>query len=164
MLYAIPRKKVRRKVAFLKPTVYERLSQKSSLSWKTNSRTAEQCGHAVDEDNITDVQAYEKMSPSAHRYLFPDKTVEEELETESSVLQDQTAEECIPFLTSEASGLNASGLPTLSREKHVRFLRHWLGRLPAGFAVLDASRPWILHWCLNGLALLGDELTEFEDR
>lgn len=42
----------------------------------------------------------------------------------------------------------------LQRERHARYAAAGLGRLPAGFASLDASRPWICYWVLHSLALL----------
>ena len=43
----------------------------------------------------------------------------------------------------------------LLRNEHKRFLDSFLGRLPAGFSGLDASRPWVPYWCLNAIAALG---------
>jgi len=48
----------------------------------------------------------------------------------------------------------------LSRERHVRYAGAGLGRLPSGFASLDASRPWICYWVLHSLALLDAPLPE----
>lgn len=43
----------------------------------------------------------------------------------------------------------------LLRYVHVEYLHHGMGLLPAGFASLDASRPWIAYWLVHSLALLG---------
>ncbi|GBF91692.1 farnesyltransferase subunit beta [Raphidocelis subcapitata] len=48
----------------------------------------------------------------------------------------------------------------LQRDRHVRYAAAGAGRLPAGFASLDASRPWICYWVLHSLALLGAPLPE----
>jgi protein farnesyltransferase subunit beta len=58
----------------------------------------------------------------------------------------------------------------LLRDVHVAYLHGALGQLPAAYAALDASRPWICYWALHGLALLearlpdsptGDEIVRF---
>ncbi len=38
------------------------------------------------------------------------------------------------------------------------WLQSGLGKLPAGFASLGASRPWIVYWVTHSLALLGADL------
>jgi protein farnesyltransferase subunit beta len=38
-----------------------------------------------------------------------------------------------------------------------------LGNLPAAYKVADASRPWIFYWCLNGLVLLGADVSKYRD-
>jgi protein farnesyltransferase subunit beta len=47
---------------------------------------------------------------------------------------------------------------SLLREAHARYIGGGLGPLSAGFASLDASRPWIVYWVLHSLALLGAPL------
>lgn len=46
----------------------------------------------------------------------------------------------------------------LLRTVHTSFLHTGIGKLPAGFASLDASRPWIVYWIVHSLALLNAEL------
>ena len=46
----------------------------------------------------------------------------------------------------------------LNREQHVSYLHRGLQELPAGFIVLDSSRPWICYWITHSLALLGAPL------
>ncbi|KAI5809061.1 terpenoid cyclases/protein prenyltransferase alpha-alpha toroid [Peziza echinospora] len=61
-------------------------------------------------------------------------------------------------------------LPNLMREAHIQFLEDFLGldqdgdQLPPGFVMLDASRPWLLYWCLIGLHCLGSDLAEYRER
>jgi len=50
----------------------------------------------------------------------------------------------------------------LLRDKHARYLKGGLGKLPAGFAALDASRPWLCYWIVHGLALLGKPLVQVD--
>lgn len=49
---------------------------------------------------------------------------------------------------------------SLQRGRHARFAAAGAGRLPASFASLDASRPWITYWVLHSLALLEAPLPE----
>ena len=92
------------------------------------------------------------------------------LETETSVSQDSTVQECLPFLAGlEACGrslfdYNEHGLPRLDREKHIRYLHDTFERLPAGFVAYDASRPWLLYWALAGLSTLGEDVEQYRQR
>ncbi|EFJ52997.1 hypothetical protein VOLCADRAFT_85812 [Volvox carteri f. nagariensis] len=42
----------------------------------------------------------------------------------------------------------------LHRDSHIAYIQSGLGQLGSGFAVLDASRTWIVFWLLHSLALL----------
>lgn len=42
----------------------------------------------------------------------------------------------------------------LMREKHVVYLRASIRQLNRNFITLDASRPWLCYWMLQGLNLL----------
>ena len=42
----------------------------------------------------------------------------------------------------------------LTRSLHISYLHGGLQQLPAGFVVLDSSRPWICYWIIHSLALL----------
>lgn len=55
-------------------------------------------------------------------------------------------------------------MPRLRRDRHIAFLRHTLGKLPAPFVAADASRPWMLYWALNGMALLGADVSSYADK
>ena len=48
----------------------------------------------------------------------------------------------------------------LLRTAHVPYLQNGLGQLPASFASLDASRPWICYWIIHSLALLDAKLPD----
>ncbi len=48
----------------------------------------------------------------------------------------------------------------LLRSVHVAYIQGGMGTLPAGFASLDASRPWITYWLVHSLALLGADLPD----
>ena len=91
--------------------------------------------------------------------------VDDDVPTESSELQVETEEECLPLLQGELLPRENDAIVTsLRREAHARFLRQSLGRLPAGFAALDASRPWMLYWCLTGLSVLGVDVRPYRER
>lgn len=88
------------------------------------------------------------------------------LSTPSSYVQDETVQECLPYLTGyELQGdLNACGIPHLDRPRHIAFLQKQLGMLPGAFKSADASRPWIFYWCLAGMDLLGEDVTPFRQK
>jgi protein farnesyltransferase subunit beta len=53
----------------------------------------------------------------------------------------------------------------LQRERHVAYLRRTLFQpLPTAMLSLDASRVWLVYWCVHGLALLGERLSADETR
>ncbi|KAI1380329.1 terpenoid cyclases/Protein prenyltransferase [Hypoxylon crocopeplum] len=91
--------------------------------------------------------------------------VQDNLDTTSSRVQDITIEECLPFLTARVDDVryNQYGVPRLDRDRHVKFLRKHLEQLPSRYVALDASRPWIFYWCLNGLSLLDSDVSSYRD-
>lgn len=98
--------------------------------------------------------------------LFTTKPpIKDSLVTDTSVSQDSVENNCSAFLagTRESISVNRHGVPSLSRERHIRFLEKNLGNLPAMFQAADASRPWIFYWCLNGLVLLGADVSKYRD-
>lgn len=91
--------------------------------------------------------------------------IRDELVTESSEMQDETVQECLPFLAEPGGDLNLFGVTQLARTKHVHFLHKMIsGPLPAGFTAADASRPWMVYWALTGLHLLGEDVTTYRER
>ncbi|KAF2358264.1 PFTB repeat [Trinorchestia longiramus] len=50
----------------------------------------------------------------------------------------------------------------LQRNRHISFLRNGLKNLSRGFECLDASRPWLVYWCIHALHLLEETLSEDE--
>ncbi|KAF6804204.1 prenyltransferase and squalene oxidase [Colletotrichum musicola] len=115
----------------------------------------------VDEEFVdysSDDSTSGRAAPAVVPALFTSPPpVRDALETATSRAQDQTARECVPFLsaTDPSQDHNARGVPRLLRDNHVRFLQKQLGRFPAPYVAADASRPWFLYWSLNALALLG---------
>lgn len=102
------------------------------------------------------------MIPSMHT---SHPAIQDPIGSQSSVLQSETVDECLAFLTGEElrGGTNAHGLPRLDRERHARFLHRQVGRLPGQFMAADASRPWIFYWSLGGLALLGEDVAGYRE-
>ncbi len=94
-----------------------------------------------------------------------DPPIRDPLVTKTSKVQDKTVADCRPFLTAQAEGLsfNRYGVARLDRQKHIRFLRLWLAKLPRNFVTMDASRPWVFYWCLNGLSLLGADVSMYRN-
>jgi len=178
MPYPIVRPRARRKVVFdtpnmpvkrarshttdkNKPTKTQRISTptgQSTSSTKRNDGTGDiACSSATVN---TPLPTWLKSSPN----------IQENLETETSEDQKETAEECLPFLLGTyvpkdgAFETNEYGLARLERSNHVKFLKGALGRLPPGFAALDASRPWMLYWCLTGLSIMGEDVSIYREK
>ncbi|KAL2136093.1 hypothetical protein VTI74DRAFT_5499 [Chaetomium olivicolor] len=102
------------------------------------------------------------MIPDLFTQLPP---VRDTLVTDTSRVQDETVEACLPFLSGEHEDVeyNEHGLPGLDRERHVRFLHMNLGKLPGRFVAADPSRPWFLYWCLSALSMMGEDLSSFRE-
>lgn len=82
------------------------------------------------------------------------------LVTPSSRDQDTTAASCVRFLS-----YPEDPFPVLDRAVHIAFLESGLdgdksAKLPEYMVALDASRPWIIYWCLCGLASLGIDVKQ----
>lgn len=95
--------------------------------------------------------------------------VRDRLITDTSEVQDETAEMCLPAIFNQDAAssdppLNEFGVPHLDRKRHVRFLNKSLEPLPSTFVGYDPSRPWLLFWCLNGLSLLGEDVSPYRER
>lgn len=86
--------------------------------------------------------------------------------TDSSEIQDETLEAVLPFLEGNPNDfpLNEHGIPHLQKEKHIKFLKKALGDYPPPFAMMDASRPWLVYWSLQGLSALGHDISEYRER
>ena len=80
----------------------------------------------------------------------PTATSAEQLETEGRV--DGVVEDWKSPQPSHRTQLTPS--LTLLRDIHVGYLLRSLELLPAGYAALDASRPWLIYWSLQSLSAL----------
>ncbi|KAI7338795.1 hypothetical protein KC315_g1596, partial [Hortaea werneckii] len=67
------------------------------------------------------------LTPATYALFHPDDG------TETTQSQQKTTAECLPHLR---------------RKAHADFLRTSLGPLPAPFAAMDASRPWLFYWTM----------------
>jgi len=87
------------------------------------------------------------------------------LNTQSSQIQEETIQECLPFLSGLEMGAtyNDHGVPRLERKRHIQFLHKSLKKLPAPYVAADASRPWMFYWALAGLSALGEDISQYRD-
>ena len=92
--------------------------------------------------------------------------IKDQLQTDSSEVEAETLEVVLPFLEGNPNDfpLNVFGIPQLQKKKHVAFLKQSLGDYPSGFAMMDASRPWLVYWSLQGLSALGHDISEYQER
>ncbi|OAL52414.1 terpenoid cyclases/Protein prenyltransferase [Pyrenochaeta sp. DS3sAY3a] len=92
--------------------------------------------------------------------------IRESLVTDTSKVQDKTAEIILPYLEGNPNDfpLNVFGIPKLQRELHSKMLKMILGDYPAKFAMMDASRPWIVYWGLQSMTALGLDISAYQKR
>ena len=103
------------------------------------------------------------MIPDLFTHLPP---IRDLLNTESSQIQDETIQECLPFLSGIQEGIpyNQHGVPHLDRKRHVAHLRKSLKNLPAAYVAADASRPWMFYWALAGLSTMGADISAYREQ
>lgn len=80
--------------------------------------------------------------------------------TSSSKAQNALEKKILP-LYQELDGVDPEedhDLIELHRDLHIAYLHGGLGQLSSSFAVLDASRTWIVYWIVHSLALLNAPL------
>jgi len=77
--------------------------------------------------------------------------------TPTQIEQDAVVSRVLPLLSAP--------LPRLDRKHHIEFLeRAFEEKLPSYMTALDASRPWIVYWCITGLSLLGVDVSVYRER
>lgn len=110
-------------------------------------------------------------SAAASGSLLPDlftkvPPIRDSLETRTSVIQDETIDECLPFLSGLQMDVkyNEHGVPHLTRDRHIKFLHKSLMQLPAGYVAADASRPWMFYWALTALSTMGEDVSSYRPR
>jgi protein farnesyltransferase subunit beta len=118
----------------------------------------------LDEDP-TDETITMPAVPDLFTHLPP---IKDELVTATSKIQDETIQECLPWLNLShielPQELNSHGLPVLLREKHVKFLKRFEHAYPAPFVAADPTRPWYVYWAMAGLSMLGEDTSYLKDR
>ncbi|THY35746.1 terpenoid cyclases/Protein prenyltransferase [Aureobasidium pullulans] len=122
-----------------------------------------------DSDDGQNVHAWmaSKLPPNLPFYFASPGPLLDNLETPTSIAQEKTMREVIDLMTGKGQTMldvNTHGLPHLLKAKHAAFLRTILGKYPPPFQVMDASRPWLLYWALNGLRTLGVDVSEYRQR
>ena len=145
---------------------------------------AQQPGFIIDESDQTgDEPSFEggftyrpsssfKMSAkTARANMIPDlftslPLIRDLLNTESSHIQDETIQECLPFLSGAEEDIryNDHGVPALDRGRHIAFLHKSLRQLPASYVTADASRPWMMYWSMAGLSAMGVDISEYREK
>ena len=103
------------------------------------------------EDEISDEEVNDRQADITVPSIFTTRpTIRDKLITQTALVQDDTVNVCLPYLT--------QGLQPLFRVAHIEFLHFVLGDYPSGFQVMDASRPWMWYWAFAGLTMLGERL------
>ncbi|KAH0612420.1 uncharacterized protein H6S33_010472 [Morchella sextelata] len=103
---------------------------------------------------------YIPPAPPAPPLFTKPPLLRDALTTRSSLDQDATVNSCIRFL-----GYPEDPFPILDRENHIAFLESGLtSKLPDYMVAYDASRAWLVYWCLSGLASLGVDLAKYRTR
>ena len=147
------------------PNPAQELSPSSRLEEILNDLRVEEIPDS--DDDYEDLGTLTKEEQANMAYLEGVKIpIVDKLKTASSEVQDETLEVVLPFLEGNPNGfpLNAFGIPHLQAEKHIKFLKKALGDYPPPFAMMDASRPWLVYWSLQGLSALGYDISEFRER
>lgn len=143
----------------------ERLAKPSKMADTESAPRLVELPPDNDEPPEITIPASEPFSQIPFLYTsYP--ILRDDLITESSQLQDQTTEEVLPFLNGSknvGAELNSFGIPKLRRAKHIKYLYAAVDQLPEWYVSLDASRPWLVYWAMNGLSLLGVDFDDFKN-
>ena len=93
--------------------------------------------------------------------------IQDDLNTETSYVQNDTILECLPYLNGTCGkfdSYNCHGIPHLDRARHIRFLHKSLQSLSSLYVTSDAARPWFFYWALCGLRTLGEDVTVYREQ
>lgn len=184
MTFRIKGARHRRKVRFVNKTMKSSTRHTDSSASPTRLEPAAQgqaefiieelSGDDFDKGNLEEglSEPMPTMRSTSAATLIPDlystfPLVRDLLTTETSLAQDKTIQECLPYLKGESGefiAYNKYGVPHLDRDRHVRFLHKSLQDLPSRFVALDAARPWVFYWALCGLRTLGEDVSPYRER
>ena len=133
----------------------------------TKIRSPSKNGAVMDSSSLADLSAGEPGHPGVPSLFTDPPPIRDNLVTETSIKQDAAVEECLPFLAGAIPGktefdYTPAGVSRLERADHIDFLKDHLES--ARYMAYDASRPWVLYWCLTGLSLLGEDATPYRQR
>ena len=121
----------------------------------------------VDEEPLTESRTGSSTIPQT---FAQSPAVAHSFSTKTSIAQDETVKECLPYLkgiddpANDPFEYNEHGVRRLDREEHVEYLTSHISDYPAGYVGYDASRPWLMYWGLMGLYLLGKDITSYRNR
>ncbi|RPB02571.1 terpenoid cyclases/Protein prenyltransferase [Choiromyces venosus 120613-1] len=120
--------------------------------------------HYHNQNMTTTASPPEPIMPPTPALFTTPPILQDTLQTLSSKEQLSTAEICMKHLSNPSDPF-----PILSRRQHIAFLESGIlggrnGKLPHGMVLLDASRPWIIYWCLQGLDSLGVDVGKYRER
>lgn len=91
--------------------------------------------------------------------IYPNP-IPDSLETVTTVDQYETEEKCVSMFTTDSV---LTELQYLKRDQHIAFLRKTVSKLNSSYTPLDASRPWVVYWAINGLSVLDEEISDLKD-
>ncbi|TQS35458.1 hypothetical protein Golomagni_04121 [Golovinomyces magnicellulatus] len=163
MGFLVKKGRLRHRVLFQKKRASTAPPSPSLTGTATHNKSSHLTHERISNDSSTDSSI---MMNSAIPPLFTSfpPLYDEHLSTETAQKQNDTILECLPFLSGNQNGLqyNEYGVLGLDRQRHIAFLTQSLKKLPSQFVTADASRPWIFYWSLNGLAMMGQDVSQYE--
>lgn len=108
-----------------------------------------------------------KVLPSVPALFSSRPLLRDELQTETSISQEETVDACLPYLLcAQSSDIDheSHAFPRLKRQSHIEFLHGTLGQYSHYYTAYDASRPWVVYWALAGLCFLGEDVSPYRER
>ncbi len=171
----------RRKVIFSPPPTQVVRSSIREWSFRMD---AESITEALDASHLSDEEAAEATieelpastnivevnndPPPVPALFTSHPPIRDDLITKSSTDQDETVDQCLPYLAGKADpektlfDFSPDGIAKLEREEHFQYLQSALQN--ARHIPFDAQRPWCVYWALTGLSLLGEDIGESQQR
>ncbi|KAF2493244.1 terpenoid cyclases/Protein prenyltransferase [Lophium mytilinum] len=143
-------------------------SQSPSTRLQEHLTPSQQIEELSDSEGFEDTMepATTQPLPSFPKLQMFESPLRDELVTDSSEIETETLDDILPFLDGNPYNfeLNSFGVPKLQRLEHIIFLHKALRTYPAQFAAMDAARPWLLYWSLQGLTCLNEDVSEYRER